>query len=153
MSERPPRSLSPVQRHHRQAAWQIWLPVGLGVAIFLGLAVLAVMLTFGDQPLAKNWASLSVIWWILPSCLGGIISLAIVAGCVFAAAKGIQGLPELGKRILEAVDRLGEAVRRFSDRIAAPVIKANEKQAAWASIFKSARPEKKPTEEVHGNEG
>ena len=153
MSEPPPKGLKPLQRHHRQAAWQIWLPVGLGVALFLALAVTAVMLTFGDQPLAKNWASLSVIWWILPSCLGGIIGLAILMGSVIVAAKGIQGLPALGARILEALDRLGKAVKGFSDRAAAPLIKTYSQQAAWASIWKSAKPEKKPTEDVHGNEG
>jgi hypothetical protein len=144
MNGNPSPKLNPIQKHHRQAAWQIWLPVGLATAIFLALCILAVHLTVTDQTVGKNWAALSVIWWILPSCLGGLITLAILVGSVFGAGKALGGLPGLAGTVQQAVDRLSKNMKAFADRAASPAIKVSKWQAAAKQAWNSVTGKNKP---------
>jgi heme/copper-type cytochrome/quinol oxidase subunit 2 len=136
--------LTPLQHHHRQSFWQIWLPAVLIGLIFLAFCGWVVYLVFGEQSLGKNMASVSVIWWILPSCLGGLIPLAILAASVFGAGKAIQGLPGLGEKAQKAVTQFYEKVKSTSDSLARPVINAYGWQAAaqkaWHSITRKKQP-------------
>jgi hypothetical protein len=136
------RKLSAVERHHRQAAWQIWVPVGLAIALVLTLFVLSVLATVYNLPISKTLGPVAAIWVIIPNCFGGLITLGILAGLVFLVAKMLGGLPRLGSRILHAFDRLHELVLALSNRIASPVVKVNGWKAGWDKIWESIWPSK-----------
>ncbi len=131
------RRVDPLKKHRGQAAWQIWVPLGLGIAVVVALCVLSALATFSDLPISKTLAPVAVIWVIIPNCFSGLITLAILGGCIFLAAKMLGGLPELGAQILGAVDRLQRLVKSLSDRLAAPVIAANGLQTKIAHFWNS----------------
>ncbi len=133
------RRVDPLLKHRAQAAWQIWVPLGFGIALVVALCVLSALATFSDLPISKTLAPVAVIWVVIPNCLSGLFTLAILAGCVFLAAKMLGGLPGLGGRILAAVYRLQGLVQALSARITAPVIAANGLQARldhfWNTVW------------------
>jgi hypothetical protein len=136
------RKLSAVERHHRQAAWQIWVPVGLAIAVVLTLFVLSVLATVYGMPISKTLGPVAAIWVIIPNCISGIFPLAILGGMVFLSAKMLGGLPKLGARILHAFDRLHELVLNLSDRLASPVVKVGGWKAGWDKIWEIIGPSK-----------
>jgi hypothetical protein len=136
------RKLSAVERHHRQAAWQIWVPVGLAIAVVLTLFVLSILATVYNVPISKTLGPVAAIWVIIPNCISGIIPLAILAGLVFLTAKLLGGLPKLGSRILNGFDRLHGLVQRLSDRLASPVLKVHGWKAGWDKFWEDIWPSK-----------
>ncbi len=140
------RKVDPLRRHRAQAAWQIWVPLGLAIALFVALCVLSTLATMNDLPISKTLAPVAVIWVVIPYCLSGLMTLAILIGCVFLAAKMVGGLPRLGAQMLGAVNRLQRFVQAFSNRVAEPVIKANSLQVKIAHYWKSIWPGKSHSE-------
>jgi hypothetical protein len=129
--------IDPLKRHRAQAAWQIWIPLGLGIAVVVALCVLSALATFSDLPISKTLAPVAVIWVVIPNCFSGLITLAILFGCVFLAAKMVGGLPQTGAKILGAVNKVQSLVQAFANRIAAPVIAASSFQAKVAHFWNS----------------
>ncbi len=129
------RKANPVKKHHAQAAWQIWVPLGLGIAVVVALCVLSALATFSDLPISKTLAPVAVIWVVIPYCLSGLITLAILIGCVFLAAKMLGGLPQLGAKILSAFDKLNALAQTLANRVAAPVIAASSLQTKIAHYW------------------
>ena len=92
---------TPEQNHRRQSAWQIWVPLGLLLAIFLTVGVLLVLYTSGyapqpdlpDQqsPLAKS----SVIFLVAGACLGSLLQLLILIGLVILSAESRSALVQV----------------------------------------------------------
>ena len=136
------RKVNPLKRHRAQAAWQIWVPLGLAIALVITLCVLSALATMNDLPISKTLAPVTVIWVVIPYCLSGLIPLAFLFGCVFLTAKMLGGLPRLGARILAAVTRMQTLAKVLSDRIAAPVVKAGGIKAGWNQFWKTFWPGK-----------
>ncbi len=134
------RRVNPLKRHRAQAAWQIWVPLGLAVALVITLCVFSALATMNDLPISKTLAPVTVIWVVIPYCLSGLIPLAILFGCVFLTAKMLRGLPRLGARILAGLTRLQTLAKLLSDRVASPVIKAGSIKAGWNHFWKTIFP-------------
>lgn len=123
--------------HKRQVIWQVWLPLVFFFLVFLGLCVLAVTFTFNGNPVAENWAALSVIIVILPSCLGGLFAFLFLGLGIFLTAKATHGLPGLTYKLQVFFKKASVIIRHFADRLASPVININGKWAGFSSIFRS----------------
>ena len=136
------RRANPLKRHRAQAAWQIWVPLGMAIALVVTLCVFSALATMNDLPISKTLAPVTVIWVLIPYCLSGLIPLAILFGCVFLTAKMLGGLPRLGARILAAFMRMQKLAKSLSDRVAAPVVKAGSLQAGWVHFWKTIWPGK-----------
>jgi hypothetical protein len=129
-------TLPPNPQHSRQSFWQIWMPLMGIILLFLGLGALAIVLMAQGSGSANQWAHLSLIWILLPTCLCNIIPLAILMGSVFGAGKAYTALPPLTAKINHALQRLLAAIRRFSDKLAAPFIKVSSTKAGWDATVK-----------------
>ncbi len=136
------QKVNPLKRHYSQAAWQIWVPLGIAIALVIALCVLSALATMNDLPISKTLAPVTVIWVVIPYCLSGLIPLAILFGLVFLNAKMLAGRPRLGARILAAVTGLQKTVKSFSDRVAAPVIRTASMKAGWNHFWKTFWPGK-----------
>lgn len=129
--------VSPEQLHKRQAIWQIYLPAIVGAAVFVGLCVWVVLYTVGYVPAANlpdqqsPPAKVAVIWILLPSCLGGLLSLAVFGGSVYLLGRGIKGLPPLSHKVQRLVDHAAHMVHKAADASARPLIVVASQKAAW----------------------
>lgn len=141
----PAQKANPIREHHRQAAWQIWAPLGLAIAGVLTLCAFCALIVLGAIPnstLAETLGPVAVIWVLIPNCFGSLIMIAILFGFTFLAAKMLGRLPKLGSRTLHAVERLHQSIQTFSNRIAAPVIKSKSLKAGWDKFWEMALPKK-----------
>ena len=141
----PAQKTNPLQEHHRQAAWQIWVPLGIAIAGVLTLCVLCALIVLGAIPnptLAETLGPVAVIWVLIPNCFVSLITIAILFGCVFLVSKMLGRLPKLGSRFLFAVERLQQYIQSLSNRIAAPVIKSKSLKASWDKFWEIVLPTK-----------
>jgi len=131
----------PEAHHRRQAAWQIWLPLGLLLAVFIAVCVLAVLFTGGyvpdpalpDQqsPLAKS----SVILLVSGMCLGSLFQLLLLVGLVLLNSKMIKGLPGLAHKVQNGFILLENVAVVGSQKASAPIISIAAFKAALATLF------------------
>lgn len=132
---------TPEASHRRQAAWQIWLPLGLLLALFIAAGVLAVLFTSGyipkaglpDQqsPLAKS----SVIFLVSGACLGSLFQLLVLVGLVLLSGKIITGLPHLAHKVQNGFTSLEHLAARASQKVSAPIISIAAFKAALVTLF------------------
>jgi len=136
---------NPIAEHHRQAALQIWVPLGLGIALVVGLCVVCAIIVLSpasNSPLSETLAPVATIWLVIPNCLTSLIPIAILFGCIFLAAKMNGGLPGLGARIHQGLTRVERSVRSFSDSLAKPVVKVGGIKASWNKFWELVSPKK-----------
>jgi len=122
--------------HQRQVFWQVWLPLVVFLLVFLGLCVLAILLTSQGSAVATQWAALSTIVVLIPTCLAGLFSFLILGVGIFISDKAIRGLPGLTYQVQLFARRLSSITRYYSDRLVSPVINVNGKWAGLSSLFK-----------------
>ncbi len=133
----------PLAEHHRQAAWQIWVPLGLGIALVVGLCVVCAIIVLSpatNSPLSETLAPVAVIWLVIPNCITSLIPIALLFGMVYLAAKMTGGLPKLGSRLLHAVTSVERTVQSFSNQAAGPVIKIAGLKASWNKFLEMLSP-------------
>ena len=129
----------PNPQHQRQVIWQIWLPLIFFILVFLGLGALAILLTSRSNPVAGQWAALSVIWIIIPTCFSGLFTLAFLGVGIFLSGKAYQGLPGITYKIQHFFKQITAIIGYYADRIAEPVIGIGSRWAGVRSVFKSKK--------------
>lgn len=139
MQFQPPRQIPRNPVHKRQVIWQIWLPLILVSLVFLGLCILAVFLTKNGSSVSSQWAALSVIMILFPVCLGGFLVFLMIGVSIYLTTRILQGAPPILYKLQVILMRTSAVVRYYADRLASPVITANEKWAGFAAIFKFRR--------------
>jgi hypothetical protein len=135
----------PIARHHRQAAWQIWVPLGLGIALFVALCVICAIFVISPpyrSSLTDTLAPVATIWLVIPNCITSLIPIAILFGLVFGTSKMLGGLPKLGSRIHLMLDKLGQSIQSLSSRVAGPIIKVGGLKAGWDRFWEMVSPAK-----------
>lgn len=133
---KPRREISPSLEHRRQMTWQVWVPLGASILIFLGLAglVVAGALTKSDQ--IERWGSLSAVWIILPVLFVGLIFLPILVACIFGMSKLLVKMPDWMLKLLMGVVQIGQVTRHAADSSTRPVMTVNEVQARVETLWK-----------------
>jgi len=119
-------------RHQRQAVWQIWVPLGFGAAVILGLAVLAGFSASQGSPDLLRWTNVSLIFLIIPTAMAALIFVVLFAGMIFLMARLLHLLPpytQLGQAYARSISVL---VRVWSDRAASPFLAI---RSAWAGLL------------------
>ena len=118
-------------RHQRQAVWQIWVPLGFGAAVILGLAVLAAISASQGSPELVRWSNVSLIFLIIPVVMSALIFVLLFAGMIYLMARLLHFLPpytQLGQAYAHYISVL---VRVWSDRAASPFLAIG---SAWAGF-------------------
>jgi hypothetical protein len=114
---RNPRTQAKIRR---DVIWQIGLPLGL--AVVGGLVLLALVISPGGATTRSAWADVSIIFLIIPTALFGLISLALIAGLVFAAYYGLRELPFLFRIVQDYTVLASSKVRAGADKASGVVL-------------------------------
>lgn len=147
--DRPPTAVKPdaLKMHRQQSAWQIWLPLALALVLVIGLCILCAFIVLGginNPTLAKTLGPVAVLWVLIPSCLTGLIPLALLIGLVYLAAKMLGGMPGLGEKAQNAVKRVQEMVETTANKAANLVIKVGGMKVGWDQIKTGFQASKTP---------
>jgi hypothetical protein len=127
----PPPNL----QHRKQKLWQIWVPLGIAIALISALLVWAALATLGDPVVGMEWAAISIIFLSLPAMLIGLIILAVLAGLIYLISKLLRVLPYYSLMARTFVYRAGAKLINVTDTLAKPVVFINSLWAGWLKLL------------------
>ena len=133
------RSSEAEQKHRREVLLQITLPLVIFVLIILALAVFAATGAPGN---VSRWASVSLIWLLIPLILIAFIFLIILGGLAFGVTRLTGVLPGYAHQAQDLFDRIGELVKQGSDKIVEPFLRAQSFIASAQAVKKNLKQEK-----------
>lgn len=122
-------------KHRREVFWQITIPLILGAIVLIGLAVWLSLVSFGDQVLAGKWASVSLIWLIIPAMVVTLVIAVILAGLVYLVMKIIQAFPAITFKVEEFMLMVRTRARQITDTAVKPVTATKSGWAAVRALF------------------
>jgi hypothetical protein len=108
--------------HRKQAAWQIFIPIGLAAALIIFIAVMASLTTFRSPADGTRYSSISLIWILLPVLIAGFVLTVLLAGMIFGMGKLIQILPSFTWKVQYYFSLASKLVKLYSDKIISPVL-------------------------------
>ncbi len=106
--------------------------MGLFIAIALGVG--AVFLSSSSSALLI-WASVSLIWLILPALLITLIFILILGAILYGVIKLIGALPGLFQKLFNLLDTIQQKVEQGSNTAAKPLITVYGWSAAVKALF------------------
>ncbi len=118
------KTLSPLkkraayQAHKRDLIWQIFIPIGLTILIFIVASIGAATQTGAT---ASLWADISTIWLLIPVMFFSLIFLFILVGIIFGLAKLLQITPEYTHKLYKFIRLAGEKIAGLADNTAKPI--------------------------------
>lgn len=130
-----PRNPATHAKHRREVLWQITIPLIAGVVVLIALAVWLSLVSFGDIELAEKWASVSLIWLIIPAMVMTLVLALILGGILYLVIKLIDSFPALAFKIEEFMLQVRIKARQISDAAVKPVTSAKSGWAGFRAIF------------------
>jgi heme/copper-type cytochrome/quinol oxidase subunit 2 len=107
----------------KEIIFQIYLPLGLFVLVFLFLCVLVAVGSSIETSQVHHWANISVLFISIPVIILSFIFIIILAALIYGQAKLIRWLPLQIKKIYLFVLKVSLWIWNFSQKITLPPIK------------------------------
>ncbi len=119
------------EAHQKQTLWQIWVPLGVTVAVMIGLAIWVAVASANSILVADNWMALSVAYLVLIYLVIGLVVLAVIAGGIWLAVKLLKWTPYYSLRAMTLLYRIQGYLLQFSNSGAKIIITI---ASAWAGL-------------------
>jgi uncharacterized BrkB/YihY/UPF0761 family membrane protein len=115
--------------HRRETIRQIILPFIIGIVLVL--LVVAAIIIFAAHSLENlnRWASISIIWMIIPSLLIALILFVVVLGLLFGITRLLGILPSYSKIARSYFIQAETVVSHITDQAVEPILRL---RSAWA---------------------
>ena len=130
-SSRQTKEREVLRRHKAQVAWQIGVPLGVGVLLALALGVAAAL----SPPATVQGGSAAAILLALLCLLGGFPVLLVLVGAVVLMAQAPRAVHRGAGRVQQVLERIQRGARRLSDRVAAPWMRLEEWRAGAQELL------------------
>ena len=122
-------------KHRKDFTWKILFPVILSSVLCIGLIVLINIATFRGGGDVGRWAAISTMWIAIPTMIGMLIVLALLAGIVYLLAKLLHLLPPYTAIAQDFFYKVESYARRGADAAAKPIISINAVAASINRLF------------------
>lgn len=129
--------IKPGSRHRRQVFWQILFPVMLAAAGGVFLVVILSLATINGSNTSAQWASISLIWMILPLLVVGILFSLLLAGMIFLLVRLTHKLPTYTHLVHTYLQIINIRSKILMDKAAKPQIDLLSWWAAEKSFWNS----------------
>ena len=123
------------RKHRKDRAWKIIFPVALSLVLCIGLTVLIGFATFRDGGDVQRWADISTMWIAIPTILGMLIFLALLAGIIYLLARLLNIAPNYTLMAQDLFHKIEGYAKRGADAAAKPVISINSIGASIGRFF------------------
>ncbi len=124
------------QRHRRQVATQIILPMVLAAILFVVLIVWINFATFRGHGDVARWAAVSTIWIFAPIIVASLIFLVLLVGMIWLLARLLGITPIYTSKVQDFVRMLGDRIQQAADVPVKPVIFLDSVGATIKAIFR-----------------
>lgn len=122
-------------KHRKDLAWKIIFPVVLSSLLCVGLVVLINIATFRDGGDVARWGAISTMWVAIPTIIGMLIVLALLAGIIYLLAKLLNILPPYTAMVQDFFHKIESYARRGADAAAKPIISISSIGASINRLF------------------
>ena len=123
------------QRHRRELAWQIILPVALTALLIVALIVLVNIATFNEGGDVARWAAVSTIWIIIPVMIAGLVFLALLGVIIYYLGKLLNITPTYTGMAQDYVYKAAGYIKRAADMAVKPVLYLDGLGASIKAFF------------------
>ncbi len=123
------------QRHRRQVATQIILPMVLAAILFVAMIVLVSLATFRGHGDTARWAAVSTIWIFAPIIVASLIFLVVLLGLIYLLARLLGIIPTYTKIAQDFVQKLGARIQDAADIPVRPILFLDEMGASLKRLF------------------
>jgi hypothetical protein len=127
-------AVSPEADHRRQVFWQIWVPFGAAILVFLALGVLIVLSAAQANPDLTRWSNMSAMWIILLMVPPGLMLLALLAAFIYLISRLLRMLPAYAHLAQAYTAYFAALVRFWLDKLVKPVLAINGFFASWQAL-------------------
>ncbi|NCP86068.1 hypothetical protein GW781_05410 [bacterium] len=117
-------------KHRRQVMRQIVLPLGLATLAALALTVWAGVVAFSGGS-ATRGAAIAIIWMSIPTMLGMLVLLLMVAAAVYGLSKLLGATPHYTGLAQQYTLRYTTYIQKYARQFTSAVIRLS----AWLQIF------------------
>jgi hypothetical protein len=130
--------------HKREVFWQITMPLLVGILLILAAVGAIVFSTL--QPITEvgRWASVSLMWLILPALIFALLFLALVAGLIYAVSFLLGVIPHYTLMIQLYIEQARSKIGQLLDLSTEPILRL---RSMWAVIRYASRGRRKPAHE------
>jgi hypothetical protein len=119
----PPKPVhASYQRHRRQLASQIILPMVIAGLLFVAVIVLINVATFRQNGDVARWAAVSTIWIVIPMMIGSLLFLTVLVGLVYLMKRLLNITPIYTGLAQDFVHMLAIRIRLAADALVKPVL-------------------------------
>ena len=142
MSDQPPAQVkqkrNPVthQAHRQEVFWQITFPLLVGLGLVF-TAVGGVLWTgIAGTGEVDKWASVSLIWLIVPIMLLLFLLLVVLVALVYVLTLGLKRIPLFMYRVQEFFRLINLRFKRIADSGVEPVLRVRSFVASWRALWR-----------------
>ncbi len=130
--------------HKREVFWQITVPLIIGLLLIL--AAVGAVVFFTVQPVTEvgRWASVSLIWLILPALFFALLILIVLAGLIYAISFLLRLVPHYTLVVQLFLEQAKSKVAQLLNLGIEPILRIN---AIWAAIRFSTERGKRPAQD------
>ena len=132
----------PDPKHKRQTLWQIFIPLALGVLILLAVSVLVTVRAGTQAEIVHTGASVTALFFILPTCIGGIIMLALLLLLIVGVNKLLRVTTPYLRAGQAYVAAAGIYIQMALDKAASPAIAVRSRNASWKAFWRGIFPKR-----------
>jgi hypothetical protein len=118
-------------KHRQDVMRQIILPVALVAGMIIVLAIMIVVSTFFGAGDVSRWASVAIIWMVIPLMALLLVILAAALGVVFLLTRVLEVSPRYVGVFQGYILLLNTQIILWTDRIIEPILKTK----AWLTLF------------------
>lgn len=119
------------KKHQQDVTRQIILPVAFVAVMVLVLAVLIWVATFLQAGDVDRWASIAIIWMVIPLMAVLIVILAAMWGLVYLMKRVGDVSPRYSSIVQAYALFINAQIILWTDRIMQPILKTQ----AWLNLF------------------
>ncbi len=124
----------PERDHKKQSFWQILLPLGLVIILFILASVWVSLSSSSNQELGLHWANVSTIFLMIPILLVSLIFLVILAGLVYGFSRLLSIIPPYFGQVIQFFNRVSEGILIATDKIVSPIFLVRSQSAKVKAI-------------------
>lgn len=126
-----PQPTPSYQKHRRQFAWQILIPMLVFALLALGAAG---FLSLSGVAGTRHLADVAVIWLALPLLVIGLAGILVLGGLVYLLARLLGIAPEYTGKAHKIIRQVAARISLLADKAVIPVVKINEVLAALQAL-------------------
>jgi hypothetical protein len=127
------------QRHRKQVWTQILLPILTAALVFVAVIILTGLATFRGHGDVNRWASISIIWLILPVLIAGLILLVIFIALIYLMARIRVLVPPYSSQAQWFVYRVEAYVKHYALMFRKPALALQELMRLVRVTIENAR--------------